>query len=132
VRKTLIVFGIGLLLVTILFTTDVVLFQALPLPGPWQYAIAKHNSVYMPGFSRDKYGQIEQGMTKERVVEILGPPFGGMPERPFCPSWSYANPQAGLRIPPFARDLYVLSTAVCFDINTGLVNNPRVEQVFFN
>lgn len=95
-------------------------------------AVAKYNTVYVEGFSWEKMGKVQQGMTPQEVVEIMGEPYGGMPEKPFCPSWSSVNRNPWKRFPPLAEDFFWQTAQVCFDMKTNTVSYPKVENVFFN
>lgn len=128
-RKYILLIALALLIIVII---NPLLFGMLPLPNAIQNVIAQYNVVYTKDFSREKYMLIKSGMTKKEVIALIGVPFGGMPEEPFCESWSIAKPEKYLRFPPFAEDLYWLKTAVCFDPKTSLVTYPQVEHVFYN
>lgn len=103
----------------------------LPLTRVLEKKIAQYNTLYVEGFSWDKMSQVRDGMTPQEVLQIMGAPYGGMPDKPFCPSWSYGNPNPWKRIPPFAGDFWYVTAQVCFD-ETGRVSNPGIENVFFN
>lgn len=104
----------------------------LPLPSGLDKKVAQYNTVYIEGFSWDKMGQVQKGMTPQEVVNILGQPYGGMPEKPFCPSWSQSNPNPWKILPPFAEDVWWQTAQVCFDTKTNTVSYPGVENIFFN
>src|SRR3989344_4709565 len=100
-----------------------------PLPeGPLQEAVARYNTVYAEGFSREKINLIKKGMTPQEVVAIMGEPFGGMPEKPSCPSWSQGNPNPWKIIPPFAGDIWWITAKVCFDTETNTVRYPGIVE----
>ena len=94
--------------------------------------VAKYNTIYVKGFSWDKMSQVQKGMTPQEVLQILGEPYGGMPDKPFCPSWSYQNPVPWKRIPPLAEDFWWITAQICFDVETNTVSYPGIEHVFFN
>ena len=83
-------------------------------------------------FSWDKMNRVRQGMSPLEVVEIMGQPYNGMPEKPFCPSWSYGNRNPWKKFPPFAEDFWGITAQVCFDTETNTVSFPGVENMFFN
>ncbi|MBI2587240.1 hypothetical protein HYW29_00280 [Candidatus Amesbacteria bacterium] len=94
--------------------------------------VAKYNTVYIEGFSWDKMSRVQKGMTPQEVLQIMGEPYGGMTDKPFCPSWSYGNPNPWERFPPLAEDFWWITAQVCFDTETNTVSYPGVEHVFFN
>lgn len=103
----------------------------LPLPRGLEKKIAQYNTVYVESFSWEKMGRVREGMTPQEVLQIMGEPYGGMPEKPFCPSWSYGNPNPWKRFPPFAGDFYHKTASVCFDTETNTARGV-VENIFFN
>lgn len=94
--------------------------------------VAKYNTVYVEGFSWEKMSKVRQGMTPQEVLQIMGQPSGGMPDKPFCPSWSYHKWGTLDTFPPFAEDVWWQTAQVCFDMKTNTVSYPGVQNIFFN
>lgn len=81
---------------------------------------ADWNTVYSKGFTKENINKIQNNMTRQEVINILGEPF-----RNETNCMHYSKGKTGIQvIPPFAGDFWYTSATVCFDENgkaTGVI-----------
>lgn len=107
----------------------------LPLSPNIERRIARHNTVYMDGFSWEKMSQIKKGMTYEQVLQVMGPSGqDGAQEGVSCHVWSYRNPDSWKRFPPFAGDLLWEAVQICFDTKKVVIfsHSNGYGNIIFN
>lgn len=103
-------------------------FGALIMSAPVFEFLADYDTEYTPGFSIERYVQVEDGMSKKEVLKILGEPFPEYDDNT-CFHYSRGKP-IEKRIQRFG-DIYFHSYQVCFG-NSGKVFLRDWGQIFYN
>jgi len=80
------------------------------------------DTIFAPGFSQQKFSQIEAGMTKQEILDILGEPLNIMGEHPALVCWQYSTDG---KLWPYADFSYFLYQ-VCFQ-NNLVASTPVYE-----
>lgn len=90
--------------------------------------LANFDTEYTPGFSQKNYGEVNNGMSREEVLRIVGEPFWEFNDDT-CFHYSKAKP-VEKRIQRFG-DLYLYSYQICFG-KDGKVFSRDWGQIFYN
>lgn len=96
------------IITSFIFVISLIYF--VPSLIPFSDFIADYNTDYAKNFSKEKFNQVKQGMTKQEVKNILGEPLKD--DGAF--HYSKSRPQYKT-IPPFAADIWWIDAIVTFD-----------------
>lgn len=70
--------------------------------------IGRQNTVYSTGFTLDRYAQVAVGMSREKVVDLLGAPFGSSMLDTNYPPWAEGIEAIGFSRPKRSGDYEVV------------------------